>query len=103
MTADGHLTPTELRVLHLKAQGLTSLEAAGRLGVSDQTVKNHMTGVYEALGVDSLASALAAVGWLKVPDAPPVVSEWCQWVGKCGRRYGHRGQHGGFRRIEENT
>jgi DNA-binding CsgD family transcriptional regulator len=42
--------------------------AAIRLGIADQTVKNHLTNIYRRLGVHGIIDALYAVGWLRVPN-----------------------------------
>ncbi len=42
--------------------------AAIRLGIADQTIKNHLTTVYRRLGVHGIIDALYAVGWLRVPN-----------------------------------
>lgn len=91
------MTPAEDRVLRLRAEGLSVKAVAGVLGISDQTVKNHITSAYASLDVDNFASALRKLGWLRPPGADPIL---CGFVGTCGRKAGHRGHHGGFRAIE---
>jgi DNA-binding CsgD family transcriptional regulator len=49
------LSPAELRVATLFAQGLTAQAAADRLNLSPLTVRNHLTAIYEKLGVHSKA------------------------------------------------
>lgn len=51
------LTPREVAVLQLIADGLTDAEAAERLFVSPRTVNSHLTSVYNKLGVNSRAAA----------------------------------------------
>jgi two-component system, NarL family, response regulator YdfI len=61
------LTPRELEVLHGAAAGERNKEIAYRLGISSRTVKAHLTSVYNKLGVDSRAAAIAVAaqkGWL---------------------------------------
>jgi len=41
-----NLTPRELQVLELIAQGLTNLEIAGELYISVNTVKTYMQNIY---------------------------------------------------------
>ena len=53
------LTPRELEVLQGAAVGETNKEIAYRLGISSRTVKAHLTSVYNKLGVDSRAAAIA--------------------------------------------
>jgi NarL family two-component system response regulator YdfI len=61
------LTPRELEVLQAAATGERNKEIALRLGISARTVKAHLTSVYNKLGVDSRAAAIAIAakkGWL---------------------------------------
>ena len=51
------LTPREVEILQLVAQGLSNSELAERLWVSDQTVKFHLSNVYRKLHVESRAKA----------------------------------------------
>ena len=44
------LTPREIEVLELVAQGLSNKAVAVRLGISDQTVKFHLTSISGKLG-----------------------------------------------------
>lgn len=61
------LSERELEVLRGVAQGERSKEIALRLGISERTVKAHLASIYNKLGVDSRAAAIAAAaqkGWL---------------------------------------
>ena len=51
------LTAREVEVLGLVAQGLTDLQVANRLVISPRTVSNHLTSIYNKLGVDSRTAA----------------------------------------------
>jgi two-component system, NarL family, response regulator YdfI len=53
------LTGRELEVLKGVAQGERSKEIAVRLGISERTVKAHLASIYNRLGVDSRAAAIA--------------------------------------------
>lgn len=56
------LTPREAEVLLWVAQGKTNADVAAILGMSDKTVKIHLSHIYEKLGVESrTAAALEAV------------------------------------------
>src|SRR5437868_2801532 len=47
------LTPREVQVLELLAEGLSNRGIAGRLGISDQTVKFHVASISGKLGARS--------------------------------------------------
>jgi DNA-binding NarL/FixJ family response regulator len=53
----GDLTPREVEVLRLVAEGLTDAEVAGRLYISPRTVSQHLRSVYGKLDVSSRAAA----------------------------------------------
>lgn len=60
--ADVDLTERELEVLRLVATGATNREIAGKLSVSEGTVKNHMSNILTRLGLrDRLQAALFAI------------------------------------------
>jgi len=58
--ADTVLSPRELDVLELVAEGLSNRAIAGRLHVSEATVKTHLVHVFTKLGVDTRTAAVAA-------------------------------------------
>ncbi len=65
------LTEREDEVLHKVADGLTSKEIAYQLGITERTVKAHLTSIYNKLGVDSRAAAVTEMvkrGWLSQGD-----------------------------------
>jgi DNA-binding NarL/FixJ family response regulator len=53
------LTPRELEVLELVSQGLPSKLIAHALGVSESTVKYHLSSIYAKLGVASRTEAVS--------------------------------------------
>jgi len=65
------LTPGELRLLKLLAQGKLNKEIASELGIKEQTVKNALHVVYLKLGVLNRTSAviLATKEGLVMPDS----------------------------------
>lgn len=70
--ADGlELTAREHEILAAVARGERSKEVALHLGISERTVKAHLASIYNKLGVDSRAAAIAAAaqrGWLRIDD-----------------------------------
>ena len=54
------LSPRELEVLRLVADGLTTPEIANQLVLGTATIKSHLQTLYEKLGVSDRASAVAA-------------------------------------------
>ena len=72
MTPTGpRLTPRELDILTLLAQGLTVPQAAKRLYISESTAKSHLSKTYEKLGATNRTSAVLAalrLGIISQPD-----------------------------------
>ena len=60
------LTPREVEILHLVAQGKTNKEIAADLYISPLTVRTHLEHIYEKLGVGSRTEAAAFVMSRKV-------------------------------------
>jgi DNA-binding NarL/FixJ family response regulator len=55
---DHHLTPAELRVLRLLAEGRDNAAIAEKLVVTKRTVQNHISNLYGKLGVTSRTEAM---------------------------------------------
>jgi DNA-binding NarL/FixJ family response regulator len=53
------LTPRETEILRLLADGLANKQVAARLGISEHTVKTHVASLFEKLGADTRAEAVA--------------------------------------------
>lgn len=65
------LSPREMEILQHIAKGRSNKEVAYALGISRQTVKNHMTSILRKLAVnDRTQAALYAVrrGWIRLRD-----------------------------------
>jgi len=61
------LTPREIEVLWGLAQGLANKEIAARLGISEHTVKFHLSAIYRKLGAANRAEAVRIglrQGWI---------------------------------------
>lgn len=66
----GVISPRQLEILRLVAQGMSNEEIAHQLDISRQTVKNHMTAAMRALGARRRGQAVAAAmraGLLSMP------------------------------------
>jgi DNA-binding NarL/FixJ family response regulator len=53
----GELTPRELEILRLVAEGASNVQVARKLWVTEQTVKFHLSNVYRKLGVSNRTEA----------------------------------------------
>jgi DNA-binding NarL/FixJ family response regulator len=65
------LSPRETEILELVIQGMSNREIAYNLGISHQTVKNHMTSILSKLGVaDRTQAAVYALrhGWVPLRE-----------------------------------
>lgn len=73
--AEGHfipLSPREMEILEYVTHGLINKEIAKKLGISQQTVKNHMTSILKKLNVkDRTQAAVTALrrGWVRLGDS----------------------------------
>jgi DNA-binding NarL/FixJ family response regulator len=69
---DCPLTTRELEILVLAAEGMTNAKIAGRLWITQQTVKFHLSNTYRKLGVANRTQACryAYVNALVRPDEP---------------------------------
>ena len=52
------LTPRERGLLELIAQGRDNAQIAAKLGLSEKTVRNHITSIFAKLEVDNRARAI---------------------------------------------
>lgn len=65
------LSPREMEILQYVTRGLSNKEIAVQLGISHQTVKNHMTAILHKLDVeDRTQAAVYALrhGWVRLQD-----------------------------------
>jgi NarL family two-component system response regulator LiaR len=68
------LTPREIEVLRLAAQGMSNQEIAGELTIAVGTVRYHMGNVLSKLGLDNRTQAVLyalRVGYASLDDAAP--------------------------------
>ncbi len=65
----GALTAREMQIARAVAEGRGNREIATQLGITEQTVKNHLTSIFEKVGVASrLQLALAMLAMLRGRD-----------------------------------
>lgn len=68
------LTPQQVRVLMMLGEGLLNKQIAYKLGVSEATIKAHVSAILQKLGVDSRTQAVIAVNridngaWMKIAN-----------------------------------
>ncbi len=68
------LTPQQVRVLMMLSGGLLNKQIAHELGVSEATVKAHVSAILQKLGVESRTQAVIAAGRIEAgqwPQVPP--------------------------------
>lgn len=58
MTGRPLLTPRQREVLAWTAQGDSQKQVARRLGLSEHTIKNHLTAIFARLGARTVAHAV---------------------------------------------
>jgi DNA-binding NarL/FixJ family response regulator len=76
IAADGEdlfvpLSPREMEILEYVTRGLSNKEIAYKLGISHQTVKNHMTAILRKLRVDDRTQAAVYAlrrGWVRLEN-----------------------------------
>jgi DNA-binding NarL/FixJ family response regulator len=68
------LSPREMEILQCVTRGMSNKEIAYSLGISHQTVKNHMTAILQKLDVeDRTQAAVYALkhGWVRLEESAP--------------------------------
>jgi DNA-binding NarL/FixJ family response regulator len=66
------LTPQQVRVLMMLSAGLLNKQIAYELGVSEATVKAHVSAILQKLGVESRTQAVIAAGKIEAGHWPQV-------------------------------
>ena len=64
------LTPQQVRVLMMLSGGLLNKQIAYELGVSEATIKAHVSAILQKLGVDSRTQAVIAAGKIETGQWP---------------------------------
>jgi DNA-binding NarL/FixJ family response regulator len=67
------LTPQQVRVLMMLSGGLLNKQIAYELGVSEATVKAHVSAILQKLGVESRTQAVIAAGKIEAGQWPQVM------------------------------
>ncbi len=70
MTRMATLTPQQVRVLMMLSEGLLNKQIAFQLGVSEATVKAHVSAILQKLKVESRTQAVIAAAKLETVHAP---------------------------------
>jgi DNA-binding NarL/FixJ family response regulator len=65
------LTPQQVRVLMMLGEGLLNKQIAFKLGVSEATIKAHVSAILQKLGVDSRTQAVIAINRISAPGDWP--------------------------------
>jgi DNA-binding NarL/FixJ family response regulator len=65
------LTPQRVRVLMMLGEGLLNKQIAFKLGVSEATIKAHVSAILQKLGVDSRTQAVIAITKIGPPGDWP--------------------------------
>jgi DNA-binding NarL/FixJ family response regulator len=68
------LTPQQVRVLMMLSGGLLNKQIAYELGVSEATVKAHVSAILQKLGVDSRTQAVIAASKIELGQWPQMAS-----------------------------
>ena len=68
------LTPQQVRVLMMLSEGLLNKQIAYELGVSEATVKAHVSAILQKLGVDSRTQAVIAASKIELGRWPQMAS-----------------------------
>ncbi len=64
------LTPQQVRVLMMLSEGLLNKQIAFQLGVSEATVKAHVSAILQKLGVESRTQAVIAAAKIETGESP---------------------------------
>jgi len=70
MTRMATLTPQQVRVLMMLSEGLLNKQIAYQLGVSEATVKAHVSAILQKLGVESRTQAVIAAAKIEAGQWP---------------------------------
>ena len=66
------LTPQQVRVLMMLSEGLLNKQIAYELGVSEATIKAHVSAILQKLGVESRTQAVIAASKIEIGQWPQI-------------------------------
>lgn len=69
------LSSGQTRVLEVLATGVGAKQASASLGVSQQTIKNHLSQIYARVGSRSLVETYARIGWLSPQNVSTTLAD----------------------------
>jgi len=72
---EAELTPRQLRILHLLAEGRTNRQIAARIGFSDSTVRQETMAIYRCLGAEGRRDAVHIAGLRGLLSEEPQLSD----------------------------
>jgi DNA-binding CsgD family transcriptional regulator len=72
---EAELTPRQLRILHLLAEGRTNPQIAARIGFSDSTVRQETMAIYRCLGAEGRRDAVHIAGLRGLLSEEPQLSD----------------------------
>ena len=65
-----HITPREIQILVLMAQGFVNKQIGDRLNISPETVKKHVKNIYKKTNAHNKIEALNKTKWLTTSLLP---------------------------------
>jgi DNA-binding CsgD family transcriptional regulator len=87
-----NLTVMQTRVVAEYVRTGSQKAVAHTLGISVQTVKNHLSAIYGRLETQGILQTLGVLGWITTPGDPPRLPP-CGHVGVCTLDEGHDEDH----------
>ena len=79
------------RVIEAYVRTGAQKQVAADLGISVQTVKNHLSAIYDRLDTQGILRTLFVLGWITPPGAPRPPP--CGQLGVCTLAEGHDEEH----------
>jgi DNA-binding CsgD family transcriptional regulator len=93
------LTPQQIRIIEGYVRTGSQKAIAADLGISVQTVKNHLSTIYRRLDTQGILETLVVLGWLTQPPDRPRRRR-CGHMAVCTLYEGHQEGHGRYRDVD---